>query len=113
VLGTVVLHVGLVWPYHSTFAYQVIYTQNDFERQVQQLSPGPAVVFLTPDPASGQAPTRNTMDFQGDIIYVLDRGESNSRLMQAYPGRRYFRYQYDRDTGRSMLQELMLEGLIN
>ena len=105
-LGTVLLNVGIVLPYHSTLAYQEIYTHNDFERQMKQLSPGPALVFLAPDPESGQAPTRNTIDFQSDIVYALDRGEQNSRLMQAYPGRRYFLYQYDRTMGNRRFERL-------
>jgi hypothetical protein len=105
-LGAGLLTAGIVLPYHSTLVYREIYARNDFERQVQRLNPGPALVFLPPDRESGQAPTRNTVDFQGATIYALDLGEHNSRLMQAYPGRRYFRYQYDRDTGQSTLQEI-------
>ena len=109
-IGAVLLNVGVVFPYHSTLAYQEFYELNDFERQVKQINPGPALVFLAPDPESGQAPTRNTIDFQSKIVYALDRGEQNSLLMQAYPGRRYFLYQYDQNSGRAALRELAQEG---
>ena len=87
--------------------YKVIYEQNDFERQVRQINPGQALVFLTPDPESGQAPTRNALDFQGNIVYALDLGEENARLTAAYPGRRYFLYQYDQNIGQAVLREIV------
>ena len=105
-VGTILLNIGIVLPYHSTLASREIYAQNDFERQVQRLSPGPALVFLPPDPESGLAPTRNTIDFQSAIVYAIDRGEKNSLLIQAYPGRRYFLYQYDSPPGQSTLREI-------
>lgn len=109
-LGATALMVGLVLPAHSTMVYKEIYAQNDLERQVQRIKPEPALVFLTPDPESGQAQTRNTLDFQGPLVYALDLGAQNSRLMQAYPGRRYFLYQYDQTTGQSTLRELVSEA---
>jgi len=112
-LGAALLHVGVLVPYHSLLVYRVIYAQNDFARQVQRLNPGPALVFLAPDPESGQAPTRNTIDFQGPIVYALDRGEQNPLLMQAYPGRRSFLYQYDHQDGRAVLRELAPPGALD
>ena len=108
--GAVLLNVGIVFPYHSILVYKVIYEMNDFERQVKQINPGPALVFLAPDPESGQAPTRNTIDFRSNIVYALDMGEQNSRLMEAYPGRRYFLYQYDQNSGQAVLREIAQKG---
>ena len=105
-IGTVLLDVGILFPYYSTLAYKEIYEQNDFERQVKQINPGPALVFLAPDPESSQAPTRNTIDFRSNIVYALDMGEKNSLLMEAYPGRRYFLYQYDQNSGQTVLREM-------
>jgi len=105
-LGAVLLNFGVVFPFHSVTTYTDIYAMNDVERQVQQVNPGRALIFLAPDPESGQAPTRNAIDFQSDTVYVLDMGEQNARLMAAYPGRRYFLYQYDPDTGQGTLGEL-------
>ena len=105
-IAAALLNIAIVLPHHSTIAYNKIYKLNDFERQVQQINPGQALVFLAPDPASGQAPTRNTLDFQSNIIYALDRGEENSLLMETYPGRRYFLYQYDPKNGRAVLREI-------
>ncbi len=106
-IGAVLLNFGVVFPAHSTMVYKVIYEMNDFERQVRQINPGQALVFLTPDPESGQAPTRNALDFRGNIVYALDMGEENARLMAAYPGRRYFLYQYDQNIGQAVLREIV------
>ena len=108
-IGAVLLNIGIVFPYHSALVYQEIYAQNDFERQVNQIKPGRALVFLAPDPESGQAPTRNTIDFHSNIVYALDRGEQNARLIATYPGRRYFLYQYDHNSGQAVLREIAQE----
>ena len=50
--------------------------------------------------------TRNRLDFQGDVLYVLDRGAENAVLMAAYPDRRYFLYTYDEHEDSTELQEL-------
>jgi hypothetical protein len=107
-IGAALLHVGIILPYHSTLVYRDIYAQNEFERQVQQLHPGQALVFLAREPESWQAPTRNAIDFHGNIVYAIDMGEKNSLLMAAYPGRRYFLYQYDQH-GRAVLREMTQE----
>src|SRR5262249_38788358 len=109
-LGVVLLNFGVVFPAHSIMVYKEIYEMNDVERQVKQLNPTRALVFLTPDPESGQAPTRNAIDFQGNIVYALDMGEQNGRLMAVYPGRRYFLYQYDQNIGQAVLRELTRQG---
>lgn len=35
---------------------------------------------------------RNSPDYDDDILYVLDRGEENRKLMNYYPNRSYYRY---------------------
>ena len=105
-IGAVLLEVGIVIPHHSTLVYKTIYEQNDFERQVKQINPGPAIVFLARDPETWQAPTRNTIDFRGDIVYAIDMGDENSLLMEAYPGRRYFFYEYDHNSKQGVLREM-------
>jgi Dolichyl-phosphate-mannose-protein mannosyltransferase len=39
--------------------------------------------------------TRNPLDFQAPVLYVHDLGELNHLLFRQYPGRRFFRYEYD------------------
>jgi 4-amino-4-deoxy-L-arabinose transferase-like glycosyltransferase len=105
-IGAVLLEVGVVMPHHGAWAYKVIHEQDDFERQVKRINPGPALVFLAVEPDANQDRTRNTIDFHGSVVYAIDQGERNSVLMQAYPGRRYFRYEYDHASGRAMLREI-------
>jgi hypothetical protein len=50
--------------------------------------------------------TRNQLDFQGDVVYVLDRGAENAVMMAHYPNRRYFLYTYNAQQARTELQEL-------
>ena len=104
-IGAVLVEAGIVIPYHSTWAYKVIYEQNDFERQVKQISPGPALVFLALEP-DANADTRNTIDFRGNIVYARHRGKEDSLLMEAYPGRRYFLYEYAHDSKPGVLREI-------
>jgi len=111
VLSGTVLSVAFVCPYYSSLVSPDVNRMNDFERQVQRIKPGPVLVFIARDPDSGQAQTRNRIDFQGDTVYAMDWGEENSRLMRAYPGRRYFRYEYYRKTGQSTLREITARGL--
>lgn len=102
----IALSVGGEWPYYVRSVSQTIHAQNDLRRQVERIGSEPALVFLTPNPESGQAPTRNAIDFQGDVVFALDLGPENERLMDAYPGRRYFLYQPDPRTGQAALREI-------
>jgi len=37
--------------------------------------------------------TRNGLSFDSPVLYALDRGEDNLRLMDFYPDRRFYRYE--------------------
>jgi Dolichyl-phosphate-mannose-protein mannosyltransferase len=42
----------------------------------------------------------NALDFRGDVVYARDRGpEGNRRLAAAYPGRRLFFFEFEREVG--------------
>jgi hypothetical protein len=49
--------------------------------------------------------TRNLPDFQGKVLYVHDLGDLNHLLMQQYPGRKFFVYEYD-ETKPAILRQL-------
>jgi hypothetical protein len=49
--------------------------------------------------------TRNPPDFQGTVLYVHDLGKLNHLLFRQYPGRRFFRYEYD-ETKPAVLWEI-------
>ena len=55
--------------------------------------------------------TRNTSDFRGTVLYVHDLGELNHLLIRQYPGRRFFRYEYD-ETKRLILREIIPDEAI-
>src|SRR5262249_7919184 len=47
-IGAVLLNFGVVFPSYSAMVYTEIYAMNDVERQVKQINPGRALIFLTP-----------------------------------------------------------------
>ncbi|UCD57923.1 MAG: glycosyltransferase family 39 protein [Candidatus Hydrogenedentota bacterium] len=54
-----------------------------------------AVIFISEFPFSltyGAGLWRNDPDLRGDIIYARDRGSDNVKLMEQYPGRKYYLY---------------------
>jgi len=52
-----------------------------------------AVIFLGPPRAFyyGAAFLDNALDFQGSVVYAVDRGAENYLLMRRFPGRTYYR----------------------
>jgi coproporphyrinogen III oxidase len=50
--------------------------------------------------------TRNWGCYDGGVIFALDRGGDNARLMDAYPDRAAYRYAYDPVTSRGRLERL-------
>jgi hypothetical protein len=106
-IGTAVVGLGIAFRYYGNLSSQMICAMDDFKHHVERISPGRALVFLARDPRSGQAQTRNSIDFNGNIVYAVDLGEEkNSRLMRAYPGRRYFVYRRDGAAGQPTLREI-------
>ena len=67
-----------------------------------------AVVFIGAQSADFEPRdlTRNRLDFQGNVVYVLDRGAENTVIMEHYPNRRYFLYAYNAPQARAELREL-------
>ncbi len=54
-----------------------------------------AVIFINDFPFSlayGTGLWRNDPDLSGNIIYVRDLGQHNIKMMEIYPGRKYYRY---------------------
>jgi hypothetical protein len=47
--------------------------------------------------------TRNGIDIEGRVLYALDLGDHNRRLMAYYPGRSFFTYRYDIEARRGVL----------
>ncbi|MBI4832708.1 MAG: glycosyltransferase family 39 protein [Candidatus Lindowbacteria bacterium] len=54
-----------------------------------------AVIFISNFPSTlayGTGLWRNDPDLEGEIVYALDRGPANMRLMEQYAGRKFYRY---------------------
>ncbi len=50
---------------------------------------------------------RNDIDLQGDVVYARNRREENRILIDAYPGRRYYLYRFNRRTHEAQLSEII------
>jgi len=70
-----------------------------------------AIVFVaTPTgtrwPMAATDHTRNWGRYDGRVLFALDRGGDNVRLMDAYPDRASYRYAYDPVTSSGRLERL-------
>ena len=53
---------------------------------------------------------RNALDLNSNIVFARDLKERNSRLIEAYPGRRYYWYSYLRGTDQARFLEIVPEA---
>lgn len=99
---------GVMYTAHLTHETAQLKARMAFQRLVERRDIHHAVVFIRGSSGDFEANdlTRNRLDFQGDVVFALDRGGQNSLLMEHYPGRRYFLYTADQSQGRDALQEL-------
>ncbi len=72
------------------------YNYGEYQRVRTKVAEGGirnAVVFVGPPHAFyyGAAFLDNALDFQGPVVYAVDRGAENYLLMRRFPGRTYFR----------------------
>lgn len=52
----------------------------------------------------------NNLTLDGDVVYALNLRDENPVLMQAYPGRCYYLYRFNRSTGRARLYVIRQMG---
>lgn len=104
---TVVPAVG----YHMAAEHRMVAERRDLYAQVARHDVHNAVVFVStgagvmkPMPAGDLI--RNDPDFAGDVLYALDMGDANVRLMEYYPDRQHYRYAYDTGERRGGLVRL-------
>ncbi|GEM_PF-2110578 len=83
--------------FYSSAWHERAMSKTEMYRQVGKAGISNAVVFLQASPAgycSGDSPcadlTRNGPDFSGSVLFALDRGWDNPRLMAYYPGKQYY-----------------------
>jgi 4-amino-4-deoxy-L-arabinose transferase-like glycosyltransferase len=102
------LSLGWVFPVKLAEAYERIEARLALFDKIKQEKLENAVVFIR-SVREGSTPwdlTRNASDFQGSVLYVNDLGSLNHLLISQYPGRRFFRYEYD-ETKSSSLWEIV------
>jgi len=92
----------------SNAANRSIRRKMEVYARASELGPEKAVIFLRT--GSGDAPpgdlTRNGVEFDGPILYVLDRGDQNGILVDEFPDRRPYVYEDDAAAGRGTLSPL-------
>ena len=86
-----------LFPVKLIEAYRRIHARLALYQKIEQEKLQNAVVFIQSvrEEFSPLDLTRNPFDFQGTVLYVHDLGELNRLLFRKYPGRRFFRYDYD------------------
>jgi hypothetical protein len=55
--------------------------------------------------------TRNAPDFRGAVLYVHDLGDLNHVLIEQFPGKKFFLYEYD-ETKPPILRPLLPDGAV-
>jgi hypothetical protein len=98
-----------VFAWQAWTAHEIVYERTDLYRTVVTSDISNAVVFVatptgTRRPMAATDHTRNWGRYDAPVIYALDRGAENRRLLGAFPGRRGYRYTYDPATSRGRLE---------
>jgi hypothetical protein len=97
--------------WHVRTAGTIVHERTDLYRLVERSRLPRAIVFVaTPTGTrwsmAATDHTRNWGRYDGHVLYALDRGADNPRLMDAYPDRAAYRYAYDPATSRGRLERL-------
>jgi hypothetical protein len=89
----------------------IAYERSDLYRVVEEGRVSRAIVFVATRTGTrwgmnATDHTRNWGRYDGSVLFALDRGDDNVRLMDAYPDRACYRYTYDPVTSRGRLEQL-------
>jgi hypothetical protein len=86
-----------VFPVKLADANRAIVARQALYRMVDRAQLDNAVIFIRA--VSGDFHpwnlTRNSPDFRGKVLYVHDLGDLNHVLIEKFPGRTFFLYEYD------------------
>ncbi len=99
---------------HARAEHRVIFERNDLYRLVEQKKIRNAIVFVASSTGVTRFMpvldlTRNGTELTGDVLYALDKGEANRKLVEYFPGRKYYRYLREKDDPNGRLVEISLE----
>jgi hypothetical protein len=108
-LGVLLAVPASVW--HAANVHRIVYERTDLYRLIEQSALEEAIVFVATPTGTrwSMAPTDHTRNWGRDdglVLYALDLGAENVRLMNAYPGRACYRYSYDPVTSRGRLERM-------
>jgi hypothetical protein len=97
--------------WQTWIAGTITYERRDLYRVVEQGRASQAIVFVATRTGTrwgmnAHDHTRNWGRYDGSVLFAIDRGDDNVRLMDAYPGRACYRYTYDPVTSRGRLERL-------
>jgi hypothetical protein len=86
--------------WQTRIAGTIVYERSDLYRVVEAGRVSQAIVFVatrtgTRWPMNAVDHTRNWGRYDGSVLFALDRGDDNVRLMNLYPDRSCYRYTYD------------------
>ena len=104
---TVVVNVGWLYSRGRVHAEQTRERMQPFELARQQ-GLSQAIVFIAPSGSGDMVArdlTRNGLSFDGPVLFVLD-GVHNAEVMNRYPNRTAYRYQYDAQTKTGSLTRI-------
>jgi 4-amino-4-deoxy-L-arabinose transferase-like glycosyltransferase len=77
--------------------HRIISERTDIYKQVEKANIHNAVVLVASHtgiirPMGILDLTRNGLDFKGDVIYAIDKGQENDQLFDVFPNRSFYRY---------------------
>jgi hypothetical protein len=107
------LSLSWVFPVKLVEAYRRIDARLVLYHKVAEEKLENVVVFIWPV-KEDFAPwnlTRNSPDFRGKVLYVHDLGDLNHVLIEQFPGRTFFIYEYD-ETKPPILRPLMPDDAV-
>jgi hypothetical protein len=97
--------------WHAATFHTVVYERTDLYRLVERSALEDAIVFVatptgTRRPMAPMDHTRNWGRYDGRVLFAIDLGAENARLMEAYPARAFYRYSYDPVTSLGRLEKM-------
>jgi hypothetical protein len=98
---------------HCREERQAIWERREPYRLVEKGKINNAIIFLKT--GSGRLKhmerrdlTRNELDFSNSVLYALDLGEENQKLMKYYPQKEYYQYFFDQNSGVGHLERIKI-----
>jgi hypothetical protein len=100
-----------VFVWHARVESRVVWERQEPYRLAAQQGLRHAVVLVSTKagyerPMVGRDLTRNGTDFSASVLFALDLGLENRRLIEYYPDRTFYRYRFDRRSRTGTIERL-------